>query len=289
MGSQIVEKIADIYPQLYLDPDRVGIERYKDVMLKGDKQEATDLSWYIGDPRDKLEILNTPAGDILALTFYVRSDFEYFLRSMMAAKDGPENKIPASQGASMLRTFNWQKIRKHMTDFYNEQKLAGNMDPDWDAEWVKFTSVKSNYMDFIVVLSTGPYSAVSAERMGLPEAEWKELSGIIRKYHEITHVICQTKYPDQVNVVWDELVADAIGIYAAFGSFDPEKERIFLGLQGDQYTGGRLGNYTDDPQGIAAKVNAALAGIDRIISEHSVDDPFSLIDFLQESQKELYG
>ena len=36
---------------------------------------------------------------------------------------------------------------------------------------------------------------------------------------------------DDVDAVWDELIADAVGLYAAFGCFDPETEKRFLGIK----------------------------------------------------------
>ena len=40
--------------------------------------------------------------NVRVATFGNRHDFELVMRGLMAAKDGPEKKIPATQGAAML-------------------------------------------------------------------------------------------------------------------------------------------------------------------------------------------
>ena len=121
-----------------------------------------------------MEILDTPAGPVDIVLLNNRQDFEVFLRNMMAAKDGPSVKIPKTQGAATLVAFNWPKIHAHKQAFLVSEALKGNRNPDWNAEFKRFTADKSNYQDFLVVLSVGPYSAVSAETVGLSEEEWLE-------------------------------------------------------------------------------------------------------------------
>ena len=53
-------------------------------------------------------------------------------------------------------------------------------------------------------------------------------------------------FPEKIDAIWDELVADAVGIYGALGRFDPELEKLFLGIKGELYTGGRLENYVEE-------------------------------------------
>ena len=144
---------------------------------------------------------------------------------MMAAKDGPDARVPATTGAVTVTAFNWSKIREHQKQFMEEQRRAGIADPDWSSEFKRFISVKENYQDLLVVLSRGPYSGISAARAGQPEETWLETSHVIRKYHELTHVICRRLYPDDIKAVRDELAADTVGIFAAFGRFDIELEK----------------------------------------------------------------
>jgi hypothetical protein len=194
----------------------------------------------------------------------------------MAAKNGPKAPIPASQGAAMLTVFNWPRIRVHLAAFPEEEQAA---------EYKRFTSVKVNYTDMLVVLSRGTYSGVSASAMGPTEGEWLARSDTIRRYHELTHVICRRLYPEDVDPVRDELIADAVGLYAAFGRFDPETEKRFLGVKDGRYVGGRLENYTDEPEKLAGQVGAALDCIKQVIDAQPGAEPFTLIGALMDKQR----
>lgn len=283
--TSVIARLAQTYSQLYLNPDTASQEEFREVLLKGITPPASDLSWYRTDPRDKDLTLPTPAGDIRVITLYQRSDFEYLIRSMMAVKEGPLQKVPESQGAATLITFNWPRIHAHKEEFMKEQRAKGVIFPDWNSEWKRFSSVKANYMDNLVILSIGPYSAVSADQIGCDADEWIELSDTIRKYHELTHVICRTLYPDQIDAIWDEIVADAVGIYAAFGKYDPALAKKFLGITEQTYTGGRLENYTGDPVTCTAYACKVIPQIEETITQHHGAAPFDLIPFIQELHK----
>ena len=264
----VLKSLAEEYPQLYLDPDKDTQDAYKKVVLRGDMPKEKKLDHYFGDEADKSIIADTPAGNVRVVTLGNRNDFELVVRGLMAAKNGPSEEVPASQGAAMFTVFNWPRINRHLDSFPDEERAA---------EFKRFTSVKENYIDMIVVLSRGPYSNVDAATAGYGTDEWLELSDTIRRYHELTHVICRRKYPEDINAVRDELVADAVGIYAAFGSFDVKMEKLFLGITGEQYTGGRLGNYTDEPGKIVETVCDALGRIKMIVDEKKGKEPFELI------------
>ena len=180
--SDILAALAAEYPQLFLDPDTDTQETYRRVVLRGEMPEAGSLAHYVSDPHDAMETVDTPAGPVRVVTLGDRRDFELVLRGLMAAKNGPKATVPESQGAAMLTVFNWPRIRAHLAVFPEEEKAA---------EFKRFTSVKKNYLDALVVLSRGPYSGVSASAMGLTEGEWLARSDTIRRYHELTHVICR--------------------------------------------------------------------------------------------------
>lgn len=282
----VIEKLAETYQQLYLDPDRTEIDAYRKVVLEGETPETKELAHFIQHAMDREETLETPAGKVQVVSLRNRKDYETFVRCMMAAKDGPRAQIPASQGASTLVAFNWPRIYEHKRCFLEAQQAAGVAEPDWSTEFQSFISVKENYQDLLVVLSWGPYSNVTAEMAGQTEESWPETSYSIRKYHELTHVICRRLYPDRIEAVWDELVADAVGIYAAFGRYDAELEKLFLGIRKGRYTGGRLENYTDDPKRLAIQVGQMLDRFNEIIGDEK-KEPFDLIPVLQEYQNEF--
>ena len=269
--TSILEQLAADYPQLYLNPDIDTQEAYRRVVLRGEEPEAKSLAHYRGDPADREEVMETPAGSVRVVTLGNRQDFELALRSLMAAKDGPLTPIPASQSAAMLTVFNWPRIHAHLALFPEEERAA---------EFKRFTAVRENYIDMLVVLSRGPYSGVPASAVGCTEDEWLALSDTIRRYHELTHVICRKLYPGDIAPIRDELVADAVGLYAACGRFDPEMEKRFLGIRDGRYTGGRLDNYTDAPEKLAAPVCAALERIRVLVDANPDAEPFALIGAL---------
>ena len=267
----VLDILAAEYPQLYLNPDADTQETYRRVVLQGGEPEERNLGHYVGDQHDHMETADTPAGPVHVVTLGSRRDFELVLRGLMAAKNGPKATIPESQGAAMLTVFNWPRIRAHLAAFPEEEQAA---------EFKRFTSVKVNYTDMLVVLSRGPYSGVSASAMGLTEGEWLARSDTIRRYHELTHVICRRLYPEDVDSIRDELIADAVGLYAAFGRFDPETEVLFLGIRDGRYIGGRLGHYTDEPEALAGRVGAELDRMKQVIDARPGAEPFALIGAL---------
>ena len=284
-----IETLAETYLQLYLNPDREEKDAYRKVVLQGERPESRDLSHFRLDPQDRMETVETPAGPVVVVSLRNRADYEVFVGCMMAAKEGPKAPIPASQGASTLVAFNWPRIDAHQEQFMEEQRAAGVEDPDWSAEFSRFFSVPANYQDLLVVLSWGPYSNVSAEEAGQTADSWLETSYAIRKYHELTHVICRRLYPKRIDAVWDELVADAVGIYAALGRYDAALEKRCLGITDGRYSGGRLENYADNAAPLADPVSAMLDRFDGIIGEHPGAAPFALIPILMEQQESFHS
>lgn len=272
--TSVLEHLAVDYLQLYLNPDTDSQEAYRRVVLRGEEPEAKSLAHYRGDPADREEVMETPAGSVRVVTLGNRQDFELALRGLMAAKDGPEAVIPESQGAAMLTVFNWPRIHAHLA-LYPEEKRA--------AEFKRFTAVRENYVDMLVLLSRGPYSHEDAAAVGETEAAWLEHSDTIRRYHELTHVICRSIYPGDVAPIRDELVADAVGLYAAYGCFDPETEKLFLCIRDGRYVGGRLGNYTDAPESLTEAVCDALERVRATIDNQTETEPFRLIPALMQA------
>ena len=274
--SDILAVLAADYPLLYLDPDTDTQETYRRVVLQGGEPETRRLDHYRGSTFDRLETVDTPAGPVRVLTLGDRRDFELVLRGMMAAKNGPLTPIPATQGAAMLTVFNWPRIRTHLACFPAEEQPA---------EFKRFTAVKANFTDMLVVLSRGPYSGVDAAALGLRPDEWLRYSDTIRRFHELTHVVCRRLYPEKTDPVHDELIADAVGLYAAFGRFNPAAEKLFLGIRDGHYTGGRLENYTDAPETLAAQISGELEQIKETVDAQAGAEPFALIPVLMKDSK----
>ena len=177
--------------------------------------------------------------------------------------------IPQSQGASTVTVFNWPRINRHLAQFPEDERAT---------EFKRFTAVRENIVDMLVVLSRGPYSNVDAAAVGQTKEAWLELSDTIRRYHELTHVICRRLYPNDVDAVRDELIADAVGLFAAYGCFDPAIEELFLGIRDGRYVGGRLENYTDEAEPLAPTIAGELSRMKAAIDALPGVEPFSLIE-----------
>ena len=283
-GREVLPALAKIYPQLYLRPGPESAEDYKAIVQRGQDAPTHSLAHFLGHDGDSCVYEGTPAGTVPVITLQERADFELFLQ-IIAHRCMPD-AIPPTQGASMLDgVINWTKIRAH-----KEEYLRTGGDPDaWSDEFERFTAVRSNYRDALVILSAGPYSAVPAEEVGLSPQEWLKVSHAIRKTHECTHFICRRFFPEKKDAVWDELVADAAGLTAAFGTFDRQLAERFLGIDGERYVGGRLENYldgTNDRQErlneLAAKVHKTLCHFEELFSAWGPVEPYELAIRLEE-------
>ncbi|MBR6172843.1 MAG: hypothetical protein IKQ49_06685 [Eubacterium sp.] len=103
-----------------------------------------------------------------------------------------------------------------------------------------FVSSKSTRF---IILSAKPYSNVPAVELGLPdETEWEEKSLILRRGHECTHYYTKQTYGITNNNLHDEIMADFIGMYEAFGFYKADWFLRFMGII--KGSGDRLQYYT---------------------------------------------
>lgn len=96
----------------------------------------------------------------------------------------------------------------------------------------------------LIILSAKPYSNVPASELGLEdENDWAERSLILRQDHECTHYFTKQTYGITNNILHDEIMADFIGIYEAFGFYRAEWFLRFMGIIPG--SGNRLEVYTN--------------------------------------------
>lgn len=232
------------YPQIRF-PIEEGIKdtvEYQDVCLRGKPCERVPEFSY--SEYDTLEEIMTEAGVASVLTLHSREDFERIIQCLFYRCEPAY--IPASMGACTIKGLNnWDKVR------------AG----------------EKCYKDTLIVLSSGIYSNVCASdvasvtkgRLSLSNEEWIQKSKVIRKYHELRHFVDRTLRPEDIDPLRDEINADRDGIIAAFGYYDKDLARIFLGIEGDVYrNGGRLQNYLPDTITIEAYAETAREIIENI-------------------------
>jgi hypothetical protein len=176
----------------------------------------------------ELALYPSPAGRIPLLIVRGRPEFVALVRAI-THKNEPK-PVPDSQGAIMIAGYNnWTRVR--------ELRRQG--------EELR----RELYQDRFILLSDGPYSAVPAADLGLPEGKWRELSLVLRRDHECAHYLTRRIFGSMRNNLHDELIADYAGITAAAGRYRADWFLRFLGLEGfpSYRTGGRLDLYRGDP------------------------------------------
>ena len=270
MSTHPIEILSERFPQLLL-PVREGMnqtEEYKSAVLRGEPVRRNPE--FSMNPADGLESFPTPAGEAEILYLESREDFEHALRAL-AYRCEPK-PIPASLGATAISgLIDWGKLRAHEDDF------------------AEFISDKKNYLSSLIILSSGEYSAVSAADVGLDESEWRKKSVVIRRYHELAHFVSGRLFPQNKEAVRDEVIADLIGILAAFGHCREDLSKLFLGIEGEEYRpGGRLENYVaaDSIESVTLRAKKLVSELCAFAGKNYSGDVF---DFLIKVETEQIG
>ncbi len=263
-------------------PIREGVsqtEVYKGATRKGiPVDEMAGATGLILKRPEELELIlhQTPAGRIPLLITREREDFVSLVRALTMRNE--PKPVPASMGACMVAGYNnWDRIREYRKQ-WEARNPADSSEERWQEEFQKIIPQKELYQDRFIVLSDGPYSAVSARDTGLSEEEWKHASLAIRGGHESTHYFTRRLFHSMRNNLIDELIADYMGILTAKGSFRADWFLRFVGLESfpDYRDGGRLQNYRGDPplsdgafKILQALVKSAAENLERFDTERS--------------------
>lgn len=245
-GKNTFDLLKRCYPQLNF-PIETGIaktELYKDFVLRG-KTDFTNLTscLEIADFEGiKLEFNESIGGKIPTLTIPNQEDFVKIIQSLLHKNNPVE--IPSSMGAALINGINnWERLNNIKNNW-----LANNPSGNWYTEFSNVILNKPLYKDKLIVLSTKPYSNVSASKLGLPDDLWISYSASIRKEHEFTHLYTLKKYGLASNNLHDELIADYIGIIKTTGYYNKSWMLNFMGLE--EYPkyrrGARLENYVKE-------------------------------------------
>jgi hypothetical protein len=237
-------------PQLRF-PIRAGIsetEPYRAATRRGvpveTLPEATGLP--IARP-EAIEVVihPSPAGRIPLLIARSRPEFVALIRAL-TKKNEPE-PVPDAQGALMVSGYNnWSRVGE-LRRRWEALDPAARETTTWGEELQR--SPRELYQDRFILLSDGPYSAVPAADLGLAEAEWREMSLVIRREHECAHYLTRRLFGSMRNNLLDELIADYAGLVAATGGFRADWFLRFVGLEEfPRYRpGGRLDLYRGKP------------------------------------------
>lgn len=184
----------------------------------------------------RLFVHPTAAGRIPVLVARAREDFVTLIR-ILTARNEPV-AVPASMGAMMVAGYNnWERI-----EALRARHGVATLPSDLLAQ-------KALYQDRFILLSSGPYSAVTAASLGLDGDDWLARSARIRLEHECAHYFTRRVLGSMRNRLYDEILADYAGLVAGAGGWRADWFLRFMGLEAfpAYREGGRLQNYRGDP------------------------------------------
>jgi hypothetical protein len=215
----------------------------------------------------RLLIHPTAVGRIPVVIADLREDFISLIQSIVHSNEPVP--IPDSMGACIVAGYNnWDRIAQLRVRWEHAHPDERSTE-SWVQAFRGIVSRKELYQDRFILLSSGPYSAVSAEALGLGEEEWLAASLVIRLEHECTHYFTRRAFGSMRNSLLDELIADYMGIVAAVGRYRSDWLLRFMGLESYPCyrPGGRLGNYRGDPP-LSDGAFAVLQSLVKSAAEH---------------------
>lgn len=233
-------------------PVKAGIsetEAYRQATRRGLRTafmpEATGLN--LADPAGlQLFLHPSVAGQIPVLVVEERSDFERIVQALCYRNE--PRALPVSMGAAFIKGLNnWDRIRRL------KERLKGlPFQQNWQQQ-------KDQYQDSLIVLSRIPYSNVTAATVGLSSDEWLDQSLRIRLEHECAHYFTLRHFGCMHSNMYDELIADYLGICAVAPHFRADWFLQFIGLDNapEIRKDGRLYNYLG-PDGLSASALRVL-------------------------------
>lgn len=232
--------LKNCFPQLNfpIENEVDKSQEYRNATLKG--MFANQNTSLLDSTNLSVEYFNGFSGAVPIITIQSENEFVKLIQSL-CYKNSPV-ELPRSMGASFINGINnWKKIHD-----LKGKWLQANPFGDWNKEFSSnILSNSSLFKEKIIVLSTKPYSNISASTFEISESLWKDYSHSIRKNHELTHYYTLQKYGSAKNNLHDELIADYVGIITTIGSYNKNWMLTFMGLEDyPKYrNGARLENY----------------------------------------------
>lgn len=274
-----LEELISLFPQTAL-PIEEGCSQskaYQDIVRRGIFPDHPENP-FRQSPEDRLYIKETPVGPVRIVHPHERQDFVRLVQ-VFSHKCEPHG-VPDSMGAVIyFGLVNWNKIRSHKLSYL----LGGHK--DWGEEFKRFTADPQNYKENLIMVSSGPYSALPASHTGMGQEDWIRCSLEIRTLHELTHLVSRTLYPENQQALRDELVADCIGLYGAMKTYDRALAADLLGITPQGYhPGGRLQNYLHPGDSLEEAVEKCSRALDLLSDQcrKTPDlEPFRLLEIIE--------
>lgn len=228
-------------------PIRAGISgeaAYQGAVRRGEPPPAEGGAELVDPDGIALAIHPTPAGAVPVVTARHRADFETLVRAL-ASRNEPR-PVPPAMGACLVRGLvNPDRLERRRLAFL----AAGHPPAGWPAERARRVADRGEYQDTVLLLSTGPYSAVDAAELGLEPAGWRAISGLLRRDHEAFHYLTFRLSGRVRSHLLDEVLADLAGLLATPLPYRAATALRFLGIdeQGALRQGARLHLYVGEP------------------------------------------
>ncbi len=206
---------------------------------------------YLQPDQMLLSIVPTMAGRVPVLTIDDRADFERVVQALTSRNE--PSPVPPSMGACMVSgLINWDRVRRHREGWQRAHPAAG--DAEWSQEFTWLAGQKPLYQDRLIILARGPYSGVDPGADGQSPDGWLDRSLVIRREHECAHYFTWRVFGTIRTHVFDELLADFVGLVRAYGTYSGSLARRCLGIEGvlAPGVGRRLDNYRGQPPVSAA-------------------------------------
>jgi hypothetical protein len=181
--------------------------------------------------RWKLTLCSTAGGLLPVIEPVSRRDFMLMVQAIIHRNEPVP--VPDSIGAFLVSGYTSRKIHREVREAIAQGQMAA------DARDPRLWSEK------FLLLSSGRYSGVPAQDMGMEDDAWIKISRLIRLEHEGCHYLVRRVYPRIVFGLHDELVADFAGLMSAFGEFRAAHFLRFMGIDdsGEAQPTGRFANY----------------------------------------------
>ncbi len=274
----LLERLSSRFPQL-LFPVEAGMsqtEAYRAATRRGEfRRHGQALGLALEKPDGvELRLEDLPAGTTPVLIAATRSDFVKLVQAF-ACRNEPE-EIPDSMGACLVRGLaDWGRLdgfRKELSKRLGREPTA----EEWGQELALLANEKERWQARLILLSRGPYSAVPARELGLDAKEWEARSLELRLAHEGLHYLTLRLWGRVRSNLLDELVADAVGMVRAFGSYSAPLALRFLGVASDGtlLPGARLAIYrgeaslSDQALTVVARMAVLAAGVlERLLAQ----------------------
>jgi hypothetical protein len=206
----------------------------------------------------RLEIHATIAGHIPILIAGDRRDFVALVQAF-TERNEPADVAPAMGACIVNGLNNWERVAAYRAAW--ERDHPDEAATGWSEEFRRFAARKELYQDRFIILSRGPYSAIAGVDSGVGDADWLARSLEIRREHECTHYFTYRVFRSMRNNVFDELIADFVGLVRAFSGYRRDLACRFLGLERFPAIriGSRLEVYRSDLSEQALATIASLA------------------------------